>query len=71
MVTNYGFIRNTGYSIIMNSDAQYRYYAETVFKDDHIRKYYIDMYFTDPSNKRTKLCIWLCLIGLYETWDII
>lgn len=56
----------------MDKDEQYRYYAAVLFSEATTREYYFEHTAAGSDySKRTKHCVWLCLMGLMETWDII
>lgn len=57
---------------IMDKDEQYKYYAEVIFSEASTREYYFEHTAADSGySERTKHCVWLCLMGLMETWDMI
>ena len=73
MAITYGFNRDMGYNIVnteMDKDEQYRYYTAMLFVT--AREGYFKMAARDSGfSKETRHHIWLCLMGLMETWDII
>lgn len=56
----------------MDKDEQYRYYAAVLFSEATTREYYFEYTAVGSDySERAKHCVWLCLMGLMETWDMI
>jgi len=56
----------------MEKDEQYRYYVKAIFGTDHTRNCFLTHLSKDSSyGQRSKRYVWLIVMGLMETWDII
>ena len=71
MAPDYGLNGNVGHTI-MEKDEQYRHYVKVIFGTDNTRNCYLIHLLNDNHyDQKSKRYVWLILMGLIETWDII